>query len=110
MKPYVGQIVLYRWRPGQVRAGQAESAGMVTKINPDGTLNLTVHPDATPDPLFLKSVAAASQEVTSHCWSPTEQDARIFFLEERCAQLESDLVDALDRLESGRQAKKKAMV
>jgi hypothetical protein len=75
MNIFPGKMVLYIWRPGQVRARQSESAAMITRVNPDGTVNLTVYPDGTPDPLFLRNVAAMSDAVPCHCWHPNPDDA-----------------------------------
>ena len=74
MNIFPGKMVLYIWRPGQVRARQSESAAMITRVNPDGTVNLSVYPDGTPDALFLRNVAAMSEAVQSHCWHPNPDD------------------------------------
>lgn len=101
MRVFCGKMVLYRWRPGQVRAQQAESAAMITKINADGTVNLKVVPDAAPDPIFLRNIAQNSNEVQSNCWLPNPDDQRL-------DQLETDLLEALDRLDGRAPAKKQS--
>jgi len=35
MQPYLGQLVTYRLRPGQVRAGQTDLAAIVVRIHPE---------------------------------------------------------------------------
>ena len=74
MNIFPGKMVLYIWRPGQVRARQSESAAMITRVNPDGTVNLSVYPDGTPDALFLRNVAVMSEAVQCHCWKPNPDD------------------------------------
>jgi hypothetical protein len=68
----VSDMVLYRCRPGQVRAGQLDLAAMVTKINSDGTLELTVYP-ALSEPCFQSKVPALSDGFTGHCWHPRSE-------------------------------------
>lgn len=98
-----GSHVLYRFRPGQVRAGQTEAAALVTRVNIDGTANLTVFADGTPDCLYLRSVPKASQEITSHCWTMAESD------NVDIAQLQADLLEAHERIDT-LEAEVKALV
>ena len=91
-----GHMVLYRFRPGQVRAGQPDAPALVTRVNPDGTANLTVYPDGTPDPLFLRAVPRLSQDVASHCWEMAKSDDA----SEQVSQLQRDLVDAHTRIDA----------
>ncbi len=78
MQPYVGQIVLYRLRPGQVRAGQSELAAIVTRVHPrlDGEtrpcVDLRVFVPDSLDPLVQQRVMALSDAVRGHCWRPTD--------------------------------------
>ena len=92
----IGPLVLYTWRPGQVRAGQSKSIALVTKENADKTVNLTVYPDGSPDALFLRGVPAFSQEISHHCFEELPSGKRIADLEARMAQLESDLIEAIE--------------
>lgn len=66
--PTIGQSVLYVWRPGQIRAGEVESAAIVTRVNADGSLNLRVFPDGTPDVLQFQRVVPMSEAIHGHCW------------------------------------------
>jgi len=81
MQPYVGQIVLYRLRPGQVRAGISELAAIVTRVHPpsDGEakpcVDLRVFVPDSLDPLVLGRVMAQSDAVRGHCWRPTDAPA-----------------------------------
>lgn len=86
-------IVRYCWRPGQVRAGEADSIALVTKQNKDGTLNLRIYADGNPDPIFQRNVPKRSQEVQSHCWFEVESGGA--GLQEQI----SELREQLDRLE-----------
>lgn len=72
----LGHPVLYRFRPGQVRAGQQDAAALVTRVNADGSLDLAVFPALGPNSEFLtvNKVRRMSQEVTSNCWHPLEGD------------------------------------
>jgi hypothetical protein len=78
MQPYVGQIVLYRLRPGQVRAGQSELAAIVTRVHtrPDGEdapcVDLRVFVPDSVDPLVQPRVMALSAAVRGHGWRPTD--------------------------------------
>lgn len=72
---YPGKMVLYTWRPGQVRAGQTESAAMILRVNRDGTVNLRVFADGTPDALDLRNVPAMSETIQTHCWSRNPDDS-----------------------------------
>jgi hypothetical protein len=77
MQPYVGQIVLYRLRPGQVRAGVSELAAIVTRVHSlaEGEerpcVDLRVFVPDSVDPLVQPRVMAQSDAVRSHCWRPT---------------------------------------
>lgn len=93
-----GTWVSYHWRPGQVRAGQSESAALVTRTNPDGTANLKVFADGTPDVLDLRNVPKMSQEIRSHCWEAQSGD--VSGLLDRIETLERDLAAAQDRLDA----------
>lgn len=92
MNIFPGKMVLYIWRPGQVRARQSESAAMITRINPDGTVNLKIEPDGTPDPVFQNNIAMRSDAVQSHCWKPNADDVERDELIEHIADLERRLV------------------
>lgn len=86
MNVYLGMPVLYRLRPGQVRAGQNELAALVTRVNArktrkeaDGSETVVVEetvdlvafvPDS--EPLRQHRVMALSEKVTGHCWLPTD--------------------------------------
>jgi hypothetical protein len=78
MQPHVGQIVLYRLRPGQVRAGQSELAAIVTRVHPrleadeEPCVDLRVFVPDSLDPLVLLRVMAQSDAVRGHCWRPTD--------------------------------------
>ena len=78
MQPYVGQIVLYRLRPGQVRAGISEIAAIVTRVHArlDGEakpcVDLRVFVPDSLDPLVQQRVMALSDTVQGHCWRPTD--------------------------------------
>lgn len=93
----LGKFVLYSWRPGQVRVGQSESAALVTRVNRDGTLNLKVFADGTPDVLDLRNVPKASQEIASHCWKAQRED--VGDLAKRIEELEKAVADANERLD-----------
>ena len=109
MNIFPGKMVLYIWRPGQVRARQSESAAMITRVNPDGTVNLSVYPDGTPDPLYLKNVAAKSDAVQSHCWKPNADDIEREALLARIDNLEEGLISAHERIKAlGRPSSRKA--
>jgi len=81
MQPYVGQIVLYRLRPGQVRAGVSELAAIVTRVHPLAAgeakpcVDLRVFVPDSLDPLVQPRVMAQSEAVCSHCWRPTDAPA-----------------------------------
>jgi len=81
MQPHVGQIVLYRLRPGQVRAGISELAAIVTRVHPllDGEekpcVDLRVFVPDSLDPLVQQRVMAQSDVVRGHCWRPTDAPA-----------------------------------
>jgi len=81
MQPYVGQIVLYRLRPGQVRAGISELAAIVTRVHPrrDGEakpcVDLRVFVPDSLDPLVQQRVMAQSDTTGGHCWRPTDAPA-----------------------------------
>ena len=83
MQPYVGQIVLYRLRPGQVRAGQSELAAIVTRVHArlDGEdapcVDLRVFVPDSVDPLVQPRVMALSENVRGHCWRPTDAPAAV---------------------------------
>ena|SRR5258708_7300066 len=78
MQPYIGQIVLYRLRPGQVRAGQSELAAIVTRVHArlDGEalpcVDLRVFVPDSLDPLVQQRVMALADAVRGHCWRPTD--------------------------------------
>lgn len=78
MQPYVGQIVLYCLRPGQVHAGQSELAAIVTRVRRllDGEtvpcVDLRIWRPDMVDPLVQQNVMAQSAAVRGHCWQPTE--------------------------------------
>ena len=79
MQPYVGQIVLYRLRPGQVRAGVSELAAIVTRVHPrahdgekDPCVDLRVFVPDSLDPLVQPRVMAMTDAVRGHCWRPTD--------------------------------------
>lgn len=72
MPPHIGQIVLYRYRPGQVRAGQLDDAALVTRVHADGSVNLDVFADGLPDRLHYNNVPPMSDAVQSHCWHDRE--------------------------------------
>lgn len=74
MALFPGKMVIYRWRSGQVRAGQTESAALVTRVNADGTVNLKVFPDDPNGDLWFKAVPPASDKIQSHCWLLTPDD------------------------------------
>lgn len=88
---FPGKLVLYRWRVGQVRAGQLDAGAMVTRIHADGTLDLTVHPAMDRDPLYVDRVAQMSDAVLSHCWRFNDDEQRMVELTERLAALETKL-------------------
>ena len=77
-QPYIGQIVLYRLRPGQVRAGQSELAAIVTRVHTrlDGEalpcVDLRVLVPDSLDPLVQQRVMALADAVRGHCWRPTD--------------------------------------
>lgn len=81
MQPYVGQIVLYRLRPGQVRAGISELAAIVTRVHSQAPgeaepcVDLRVFVPDSVDPLVLPRVMAQSDTVRGHCWRPTDAPA-----------------------------------
>lgn len=91
MPLYPGKPVLYRFRPGQVRMGQTEAAAMITRVYPDGTCDLTVHPPNNPEPLFQNKVPKMAREEDFHCWRLNDDDVRMMELERRVAELEADL-------------------
>ncbi len=66
--PHIGKIVLFRYRPGQVRAGQIDDAAIVTRVHADGSANLDVFADGLPDRLHFNNVPPMSDAVQSHCW------------------------------------------
>lgn len=75
MTPHIGLIVLYRYRPGQVRAGQLDDAAIVTRVHADGSVNLDVFADGLPDRLHFNNVPPMSDAVQSHCWHDREGGA-----------------------------------
>jgi hypothetical protein len=93
MPLYPGKPVLYRFRPGQVRMGQIEGAAMITRVYPDGTVDLTVYPPNNPEPLFQTRVAKMAREDDFHCWRLNEDDERMAELERRVAELEEALAN-----------------
>lgn len=96
-KPYAGMMVQYRWRPGQVRAGQQDAAAMITRVKHDGKVDLTIYPPSA-EHIHQQDVMAMSQEVTSHCWHVPEDEDSPQAL--RVAELEGQLAEALDRLDA----------
>lgn len=68
MKPYPGLMVLYRWRPGQVRAGETDAAAVVTKVYPDETVDLTIFVPSMGPEIHQNRVMHMSKEVPCHCW------------------------------------------
>ena len=86
IQPQIGLPCLYRWRPGQVRAGQDDAAALITRVNSDGSVDLTVFQPGTPDTLVLNRVGRMSQEVQSHCWHPLAWMAEI---DRRVAEFQS---------------------
>lgn len=72
MSVFIGKIVLYRYRPGQIRAGQIDDPGVVTRVNGDGSLDLRVFPHGLSDTILLARVPPMSDSVTGHCWHDCE--------------------------------------
>lgn len=96
MSPYLGKIVLYVFRSGQVRQGMTEAAAIVRRVHADNSVNLMVIGDGAPDPLFLERVPAMSETVKTHCWHLSDNDA-----DTRIAMLEAEMRE-LRQLLSGR--------
>lgn len=67
MQPYPGLMVLYRPRPGQIRAGQVDLAAMVTAVYPGDRCDLNIYPPMS-EPYQQPKVPALSEEFTSHVW------------------------------------------
>ena len=93
MPLYPGKMVLYRWRLGEVRAGQTEAAAMITMLHPDGSADLTVYPAMDREPRFQRKVPQMSAEHDFHCWRLTPDDERMEELEHRVAELEAVVAD-----------------
>jgi hypothetical protein len=114
MKPYIGMMVLYRCRPGQVRAGQQDLAALVTKVRQDGSVDLRIYTPDMVDVLNQQAIREMSQDLQWHCWHVA--DGSPDALRARIEQLEADLVEAhnrIDGLEGGKakqQVKKPALV
>ena len=78
MQPYVGQIVLYRLRPGQVRAAISKLAAIVTRVHPQAPceekpcVDLRGFVPDSLDPLVQPRVMALSDAVRGHCWRTTD--------------------------------------
>lgn len=90
-KPRVSDSVLYVFRPGQVRAGQAEVAAIVTKVNADDTLELITFPTMS-EMVHQSRVPAMSEVITGHCWRRQDDD-----MAERQADAQAALVKAKSR-------------
>jgi hypothetical protein len=90
MNLYLGMPVLYRLRPGQARMGQQDLAAIVTRVNPDGRIDLIAFPPRTAiaDALVVENVAQMTQDVTGHCWHVPGRD-----LADDVATLSAQVVD-----------------
>jgi hypothetical protein len=94
MKPYLSQSVLYRVRPGQVRAGQSELAAIVTKVYPDGSADLRVFVSDVADPLVLPRVPPMTQDQQSNCWRLPDVGDDVAGLVARVCELEH-MIDSM---------------
>lgn len=88
MSPYLGQDVLYRLRPGQIRQGQTEAAGKIRRVHADNSVNLIVWPDGMADPLLLDRVPAQTDPGQTHCWRALDDGVNARF-----AALETEVRD-----------------
>lgn len=113
MIPYVGMSVNYRCRPGQIRVGQQDLAALVTRLRPNGSVDLRVYVPDSVDVLIYPGILPMSQDLQYHCWHvpPGSPDVLLARIE----QLEADLVEAHNRIDAfeggkARQTKKPALV
>lgn len=96
MSLYPGKMVIYRLRPGAVRAGQTEAGAMIKRLYPDGSAELVIYPAMDRDPLFQDRVPQMAKGIEFHCWRLNDDDGLVARIYERIDALQARIEELED--------------